>query len=132
MHRRAWLTLPLAALLLATPALALDLNGYRAAHHLPPLTLSGALSGVAYNHAADLARRGRLDHKAFRAEEKYLAATAAENVLVGCESEDCAIHAWARHAGHRRNMLMGGVSRYGIASVTDAKGRRYWALELGN
>ena len=56
-----------------------------------------------------------------------VASTAAENVLVGCATEDCAIRMWARSAGHRRNMLMGGVSQYGIASVG-----KYWVLELGN
>jgi hypothetical protein len=28
-------------------------------------------------------------------------------------------------------MLRGDVSAYGIASVTGARGRKYWALELG-
>jgi uncharacterized protein YkwD len=132
MRGRAWLTLPLTALLLATPALALDLNGYRAAHHMPPLAISSALVGTAYAHAADLARRRALDHRAFRAEERHLASTAAENVLVGCADETCAIRAWAKSAGHRRNMLLGSVSKYGIESVADGKGRRYWVLELGN
>jgi hypothetical protein len=27
---------------------------------------------------------------------------------------------------------MNGVSRYGIASAVDARGRRYWVLVLGN
>jgi uncharacterized protein YkwD len=53
-------------------------------------------------------------------------------VSYGCASEDCAIRQWARSAHHRRNMLMSGVSRYGIASAVDARGRRYWVLELGN
>jgi uncharacterized protein YkwD len=39
---------------------------------------------------------------------------------------------WARSAGHRRNMLMKGVTRYGIASATGGNGRTYWVLELGN
>ena len=56
----------------------------------------------------------------------------AENVLVGCADEDCAIRGWAKSAGHRVNMLRRDVSAYGIASATGANGRVYWALELGN
>ncbi|MBI4366650.1 MAG: CAP domain-containing protein, partial [Deltaproteobacteria bacterium] len=47
-------------------------------------------------------------------------------------TEDCAIRMWAKSAGHRRNMLMKGVSSYGLASASAANGRRYWVLELGN
>jgi uncharacterized protein YkwD len=121
------LGLTLAALLAATPALSLDLNSYRAAHGRPPLSPSSELMGIAYAHAADLARRHHLDHNGFRQRMGAVASTAAENVLVGCATEDCAIRMWARSAGHRRNMLMGGVSQYGIASVG-----LYWVLELGN
>jgi uncharacterized protein YkwD len=39
---------------------------------------------------------------------------------------------WAKSSGHRRNMLLRDVSAYGLASASDDKGRRYWALELGN
>ncbi len=61
-----------------------------------------------------------------------ISSTAAENVAYGCASEDCVIRMWARSGGHRRNMLMKGVSRYGLASARSDKGRVYWVLELGN
>ena len=60
------LALPLAALIAATPALAMDLNSYRAAHGRMPLTASSELIGIAYAHAVDLARRQHLDHRGFR------------------------------------------------------------------
>jgi uncharacterized protein YkwD len=132
MHPALRLTLPLAALLAATPALALDLNGFRRAHHLPALSYSGDLAAAASEHAHDLARRNHLDHNGFRARMSVLASTAAENVAYGCDSEDCVIRMWARSPGHRRNMLMQGISRYGLASATAANGRRYWVLELGS
>jgi uncharacterized protein YkwD len=119
--------LPLAALIAATPAVAMDLNSYRAAHGRIPLTPSSELMGIAYAHAADMAARHHLDHKGARERIGNRGSNAAENVLVGCATEDCAIRMWARSAGHRRNMLMGGVSQYGIASVG-----KYWVLELGN
>jgi uncharacterized protein YkwD len=90
------------------------------------------LAGAAYEHAHDLARRNHLDHDGFRARLAFTGATAAENVLFGCADEDCAIRVWAKSAGHRRNMLMGGVSAYGLASAQAENGRRYWVLELGN
>jgi len=118
--------------LLAAPALAIDLNGYRAQHGKPPLQFSADLAAEAQYHAYDMARRHHLDHKGWRARLGGGATTAAENVSYGCDSIDCAIRQWARSSGHRRNMLMGGVSRYGLASAVDARGRRYWVLELGN
>ena len=116
----------------AGPASALDLNSFRAQHKLPALSVSSELSGAAYEHAHALAGRGRLDHAGFRARLGNISSTAAENVAYGCASEDCVIKMWARSAGHRRNMLMKGVTRYGIASATGEKGRTYWVLELGN
>jgi len=113
-----------------TQALALDVNSFRAEHGLPTLSPSAALSGMAYSHAADMAARKTLDHKGFR--ERMTGSTGAENVAYGCPDADCATRMWAKSAGHRRNMLMRGVSSYGIASATASDGRRYWVLELGN
>lgn len=127
-----FLGLTLAALLAAAPARAMDLNSYRIAHGRMPLTFSAELQGIAYGHAADMARRQHLDHRGFKQRMRAVASTAAENVSYGCATEDCAIRQWARSAGHRRNMLMGGVSAYGIASAVGANGKRYWVLELGN
>ena len=116
----------------ATPALALDLNSFRAQHRLPALAASATLAGAAYAHAHDMANRKHLDHNGFRARMGAVASTAAENVAFGCDTEDCAIRMWAKSAGHRRNMLMKGISSYGMASATADNGRRYWVLELGN
>jgi uncharacterized protein YkwD len=116
----------------ASPALALDLNSFRAQHKLPPLSYSATLAGAAYGHARDMAHRNRLDHNGFKERARYSGGTAAENVSYGCETQDCAIRQWAKSAGHRRNMLMKGVSAYGIASATSNSGRKYWTMMLGN
>jgi hypothetical protein len=55
-----------AAITLATPASALDINSFRAQHKLSPLSVSSALLGAAYSHAADMASRKTLDYKRFR------------------------------------------------------------------
>ena len=118
--------------LLATPALAFDLNAYRAQHHLPRLAVSANLAGIASEQAHSMARRNHLDHNGWRQRLAFSGGTAAENVAWGCSTQDCAFRMWASSAGHRRNMLMKGVTAYGLASATGANGRTYWVLELGN
>jgi uncharacterized protein YkwD len=127
-----FVALPLAAACAAAPALALDINSFRAQHHLPPLTMSATLAGMAYAQAQGMAGRSRLDHNGFRQRVAFAGGRHAENVAFGCADEDCAYRMWARSAGHRRNMLLRDVSAYGIASATGSNGRKYWALELGN
>jgi len=121
------------SIFLATPTSALDINSFRAQHHLPPLAASATLAGLAYEQAHAMAGRNHLDHNGFR--QRVDAAGGgrhAENVAFGCDTQDCAYRMWAKSSGHRRNMLLRDVSAYGIASATGSNGRRYWALELGN
>ncbi len=94
------------ARLLTTPALALDLNSFRAQHHRPRLAMSADLAGFAKAKARELAGKGRLDHAGFAAWARLRRSASAENVLVGCADEACAIAQWARSGGHRANMLM--------------------------
>ena len=117
---------------LATTALALDLNSFRAQHGLRPLAASGALASAASGHAHSLAARQRLDHIGFRQRVQVTSGTAAENVAFGCATEDCVIRMWARSSRHRANMLRRDVTVYGLASADGGNGRRYWVLELGN
>jgi uncharacterized protein YkwD len=115
----------------AGQALALDLNAFRALHGRAALSSSVTLSGIASAHANDMAARNHLDHNGFRQRIGAIGTAHAENVLWGCEDEDCAIRMWARSGGHRVNMLRGDVSAYGLASAKAANGRHYWVLELG-
>jgi uncharacterized protein YkwD len=127
------LILAAALCVLALPAVAMDLNSFRAEHKRHPLTISAMLAGAAYEHAHDMAHRNHLDHNGFRQRVASLVSgTAAENVLWGCDSEDCAIRMWARSPGHRSNMLRDDVTMFGLASATADNGRHYWVLELGN
>src|ERR1044071_6134261 len=104
--------------LLTTPAFAQDLNSFRAQHGRPALSMSVRLAGIAYEQASLMAGRSRIDHKDYRKRIGQIGSTHAENVLVGCDDEACAIARWAKSAGHRRNMLRGDVSAYGISSAT--------------
>jgi uncharacterized protein YkwD len=125
--------LALAACVATTPALALDINSFRAEHHLPRLHVSAALARAAAAHARDMAARDSLDHDGFRARIAPLVKSAgAENVAWGCAAADCVYRVWAKSSGHRENMLMRNITHYGLASAAARNGRRYWALELGN
>lgn len=120
-------------IVLTSPAYALDLNSFRAQHKLPALSYSATLAGAAYEHARDLARRGRLDHDGFKQRIGALVSgTAAENLSYGCDDQPCAIQQWANSSGHRRNMLLKGITAYDIASARADSGRRYWVMVLGN
>jgi hypothetical protein len=112
-----------------TRAHALDINSFRAEHHLPPLKQSPALKAAAHSHAADMARRNSLDHDGFYQRMSGYS-RAAENVAYGCADADCTYRMWVNSSGHRQNMLMAGLTHYGLASATAANGRRYWTLEL--
>jgi hypothetical protein len=57
------------------------------------------------------------------------AGAVAENVAVGCKTEDCARRMWMRSPRHRANVLRGRC--HAIASAESSGGRRYWVREIG-
>ena len=48
--------------------------------------------------------------------------TVAENVAYGCKETTCVIQQWVNSAGHRRNMLIPSLTRYGLASAISPSG----------
>lgn len=87
-----------------------------------------ALYAVAQQHAYDMARRNSLDHAGFK-QRRGPAGAIAENVAVGCDTEDCARRMWMQSPRHRANMMLGGCQA--VASAVSASGRRYWAMAIG-
>jgi len=87
-----------------------------------------ALYALAQQHANDMARRNSLDHAGFM-RHRGPAGAVAENVAVGCETEECARRVWMQSQHHRANMMLGGCQA--IASARSASGRRYWVMEIG-
>src|SRR4051812_4694001 len=116
--------------LLAAPALAVDLNGFRRANGLAPMQANASLTSLAKTHAADMARRQSMDHAGFF-EVRAPRGAAGENVAYGCGDMSCAIQKWIDSGPHRANMLRPDFRRYGLGSAVAASGQRYWALELG-
>ena len=116
--------------LTGTPETATSLNGFRASHGLSQLNTDGALTALASEHAADMARRERLDHDGFMTRRGPRGAR-AENVAYGCKESACVIQQWVNSSGHRKNMLIPGLTRYGLASATSPSGKKYWTLLVG-
>lgn len=119
----------LAAIACCSPAFSETLNSFRHAHGLPALQRSGTLQAMAQRHARSMATRRTIDHSGFYA-ERGRAGARAENVAAGCASESCAIALWAGSSGHRANMLLPDVRKYGLASAGGGR-ERYWCLVLG-
>ncbi len=110
---------------------AASVNAFRAANGRSQLRSDSTLTGLAKAHAEDMARRGSLDHNGFM-ERRGPAGARAENVAYGCNESACTIKQWINSSGHRKNMLIPELTRYGMASAVSSNGRRYWALELGD
>ncbi len=109
----------------------------RASQGLQPLTPDAALERAAAQQAQYMARAGKMAHtagwgKSFsrRMASAGVRTAAAENIAYGQRNHAEVMQSWMNSAGHRRNMLNPAYSRYGLASVSDARGRRYWAMVL--
>ena len=112
------------------PDTATSLNGFRAAHGLSQLRTDGTLAALASEHSADMARRESLDHDGFMTSRGPRGAR-AENVAYGCRESACVIQQWVNSSGHRKNMLIPSLTRYGLASATSPSGKKYWTLLVG-
>jgi uncharacterized protein YkwD len=97
------------------------LNGFRA-RTASQLRTDGTLAALAGEHAANMARRDSLDHDGFMAHRGPRGAR-AENVAYGCKESACVIQQWVNSSGHRKNMLIPSLSRYGLASATSPSGK---------
>jgi uncharacterized protein YkwD len=114
------------------------ISGYRANNGLEAVTLDPALMQLAQAQASEMARRDKLDHdlrKPFIARLKasgYDAKAAAENIGAGYHTLAEAFSGWRDSPSHKKNMLLKGATRIGIAAVytPTSKYKVYWALIL--
>jgi uncharacterized protein YkwD len=115
-------------------ALAEDAAGavssYRKQHGLPGVSTDPALTQLAHQQAAAMARSGSLSHSVGGAFASRVAGrgTAAENIAMGTKNLSATLAMWKGSSGHNANLLRRGVTRIGVASATGANGRMYWAL----
>jgi uncharacterized protein YkwD len=123
---------------LDAPAAASMLSGYRANNGLPAVTIDPELMKLADAQARAMAARDKLDHNVIRDFGErlqvagYKSKVAAENIGAGYHTLAEAFSGWRDSPPHRRNMLLDGASRIGIAAAYSPKSkyRVYWALLL--
>lgn len=120
-------------------ASAQEVYGYvRSSAGLASARPDPALEKAAAQQARYMAQTGRMVHTtgrgrdfAARMRENGVQGPAAENIAHGRMEVAKVFQMWVDSPPHRRNMLDPRFSRYGLASATDAEGRRYWALVMG-
>lgn len=120
----------------ALPASPTELiSNYRVSKGLGRVTRDSTLDRIAQTQATAMAARDRLDHDVIGPFGKRMANSnsgrAAENIAFGHDSFPKTLDQWIRSSGHRRNLLMQGAARVGVASAKSAKtGRTYWAMVI--
>jgi uncharacterized protein YkwD len=119
-------------------AAASMISGYRANNGLGAVSLDPELMKLADAQARAMAAKDKLDHNVIRDFGErlkvagYKSTVAAENIGAGYHTLAEAFSGWRDSPPHRRNMLLAGASRIGIAAAyaPSSKYRVYWALIL--
>jgi len=117
----------------ATPAEMI--SDFRAQHGEGRVTIDATLNRIAHDQAAAMAAKDVLDHSVLGSFSSRVASAgserAAENIAYGYDNFPKTLNQWIESSGHRRNLLLHGAERVGIASVKSATtGRTYWAMEI--
>lgn len=124
----------------ASASAASTLAGIRTAAGLPALATDRQLERAALQQARYMAASRSMTHDtswgrdfASRVKKNDIEGAAAENIAEGRMSIERLFAMWMDSPPHRRNMLDGRFTRFGLAYVRDAKNPewRYWALVLG-
>jgi uncharacterized protein YkwD len=110
-----------------------EVNEFRCAHKLKPLTLNPFVSAQATEHSTDMARSGKISHSGFgerlkKIREKLSFHAAAENVAVDVGYKNparAAVEGWKNSPEHRKNML-GNYSLTGIGVARNEQDRYFF------
>ncbi|HEX3446632.1 MAG TPA: CAP domain-containing protein, partial [Isosphaeraceae bacterium] len=113
-------------------------NHERELAHVAPLKLSRTLCQSAADHASDMAKQHKLDHKgsdgstvADRAKRKgYAFVRVGENIAQGQKSVEKVMDIWMKSPGHRANILAD-YTEMGAAQAEDDNGDPYWCVNFG-
>ena len=114
------------------------INSFRADNGVGALQQSAILTRAAQAHAEDMAARGYFSHQSPGGPngddlgDRARAAgcsfrSVAENIAQGQRSEAEVLTGWANSPGHRRNMLNGRMTDYGLGRAGDI-----WVLKLSS
>jgi uncharacterized protein YkwD len=111
------------------------ISSFRVAQRLGRVTADSTLNRIAQQQATAMAARDVLDHDVIGSFSSRMASSrsgrAAENIAYGHDSFSKTLDQWIHSSGHRKNLLMQGASRVGVASAKSSKtGRTYWAMVI--
>ena len=132
-----WLALALGSSAFARPVPAgpaAMISTYRLQHGEARVIPDSTLDRIAHAQAAAMAARDVLDHGVLGPFSSRVAASkaerAAENIAYGYDSFAKTLGQWIDSPEHRKNLLMHGASKVGVASAKSATGRTYWAMVI--
>jgi Cysteine-rich secretory protein family len=111
------------------------ISNYRLQHGEGKVTSDPVLIRIAHEQARAMAAKDTLDHSVLGPFNSRVASSgsdhAAENIAFGYDTFAKTLDQWIDSAGHRRNLLMHGASRVGVASAqSPTTGRIYWAMVI--
>jgi hypothetical protein len=110
------------------------ISDFRVQHGESRVKIDATLNRIAREQAAAMAAKDALDHSVLASFSSRAAAAgserAAENIAYGYDSFPKTLDQWIASSEHRRNLLMRGAERVGVASARSAAGRTYWAMEI--
>jgi hypothetical protein len=111
------------------------ISDFRLKHGEKRVTLDAALTRIAHDQAQAMAAKDQLDHDVLGRFNSRVspagAGRAAENIAYGYDSFPKTLDQWINSSGHRKNLLLPGATRVGVASVKSAKTcRMYWAMVI--
>lgn len=116
-----------------------QINQFRQQHGLAPLQLASPLMDSARTHACAMARTGAFTHsgnggaKARMKRAGCRTRLSAENIAMGFSSGHKTMQLWVDSPGHRRILLMRGMTRMGLAVAAPAPGQPggpRWVLDV--
>jgi Cysteine-rich secretory protein family len=111
------------------------ISDFRLKHGEKRVTLDATLTRISHDQAQAMAAKDVLDHDVLGRFTTRVAPAgagrAAENIAYGYDSFPKTLDQWINSSGHRKNLLLPGATRVGVASVKSAKtGRTYWAMVI--
>jgi uncharacterized protein YkwD len=114
--------------------------GERSFGPAPPVKLSGTLAGVAFGHAADMARHNYFEHEDLAGHSPadrvravgYQEKLVGENIAYGPKSAEEVVQGWLDSPGHCENIMDPRFAEMGIAYAPGLASRRglFWVQLL--
>ena len=120
----------------AAPTAPADMiSSYRLQHGEGRVTLDATLNRIAHEQAAAMASKDVLDHSVLGPFSSRIAVVkyerAAENIAYGYDTFPKTLDQWIDSPEHRKNLLLHGASKVGVASAKSSTTKRtYWSMVI--